>query len=130
MLHVAFANPKNKWFRSALLGIFFIVISSAVLAAEPPRSAGMLDDALNLFATGASKWEAPIRTTAEYLFFALGTISLVYTYGTMFLRKADIGEFFSETVRFMLFFGFFMWLLQNGLILQRYSSSCSPRPWG
>ena len=35
VLHVAFANLKNKWFRSALLGIFFIVISSAALAADP-----------------------------------------------------------------------------------------------
>ena len=35
VLHVAFADPKNKWFRSALLGIFFIVISSAALAADP-----------------------------------------------------------------------------------------------
>lgn len=30
------------------------------------------------------------------------------------LRKADIGDFFSEFIRFTLFFGFFYWLLQNG----------------
>ena len=101
-------------FLHLLLGLFFIVISSAAMAAEPIDSAGMLDDVLALFQTGASKWEAPIRTAAEFLFWTLGTISLVFTYGFMILRKADIGEFFSETVRFMLFFGFFLWLLQNG----------------
>lgn len=118
----------TRWLMLAVL----LLLPAIALAADPPRSAGVLDDSLNKFHQAASQWESVIRTTAEYLFFALGTISLVYTYGTMLLRKADIGEFFSETVRFMLFFGFFLWLLQNGLILQRYSSSCSPRPrpWG
>ena len=90
----------------------------------------MLDDTIGLFAQATAQWEKVIRDAAMFLFWTLGTISLVFTYGFMLVRKADIGEFFSETVRFMLFFGFFMWLLQNGLILQRYSSSCSPRPWG
>ena len=32
----------------------------------------------------------------------------------MALRKADIGEFFAEFVRFTIFTGFFWWLLSNG----------------
>ncbi|MFX9799532.1 type IV secretion system protein, partial [Acinetobacter baumannii] len=43
-----------------------------------------------------------------------GTISLVFTFGFMALRKADIGEFFAEFIRFILFFGFFLWLLRYG----------------
>jgi P-type conjugative transfer protein TrbL len=43
----------------------------------------------------------------------LGTISLVWTGGTLILKRADIGEFFAEFIRFILFFGFFLWLLQN-----------------
>ena len=31
----------------------------------------------------------------------------------MALRKADIGEFFAEFVRFTIFTGFFWWLLIN-----------------
>lgn len=41
-------------------------------------------------------------------------ISMVWTFGMMALRKADIGEFFAELVRFIIFTGFFWWLLVNG----------------
>ena len=74
----------------------------------------MLDDALGLFRQSAAQWKQTIEKAAMYIFWTLGTISLVITYGTMLVRKADIGEFFAETIRFMLFFGFFLWLLQNG----------------
>lgn len=76
--------------------LFLLFLPAIALAADPPRSAGVLDDSLNKFHQAASQWESVIRTAAEYLFFALGTISLVYTYGTMLLRKADIGEFFQK----------------------------------
>jgi type IV secretion system protein TrbL len=39
---------------------------------------------------------------------------MVWTFGMMALRKADIGEFFAEFVRFTIFTGFFWWLLTNG----------------
>jgi type IV secretion system protein VirB6/type IV secretion system protein TrbL len=39
---------------------------------------------------------------------------MVWTFGMMALRKADIGEFFAELVRFTIFTGFFWWLLTNG----------------
>ncbi|KFE11865.1 P-type conjugative transfer protein TrbL [Vibrio cholerae] len=51
---------------------------------------------------------------ASWLFWTLGTISLAYMGGTLILRKADIQEFFAEFVRFILFFGFYLWLLRNG----------------
>jgi len=51
---------------------------------------------------------------ATWLFWTLGTISFTWTMGMLALRKADIGDFFSEFIRFTLFFGFFYWLLQNG----------------
>src|SRR5690554_3759088 len=38
---------------------------------------------------------------------------MVWTFGMMALRKADIGEFFAEFVRFTIFTGFFWWLLTN-----------------
>jgi P-type conjugative transfer protein TrbL len=48
------------------------------------------------------------------LFWTLVVISMVWTFGMMALRKADIGEFFAEFVRFTIFTGFFWWLLTNG----------------
>lgn len=39
---------------------------------------------------------------------------MVWAFGTMALRKAEIGEFFAELVRLTIFTGFFWWLLING----------------
>lgn len=39
---------------------------------------------------------------------------MVWTFGMMALRKADLGEFFAELVKFTIFTGFFWWLLTNG----------------
>lgn len=50
----------------------------------------------------------------SWLFWTLVVISMVWTFGMMALRKADIGEFFAELVRFIIFTGFFWWLLVNG----------------
>lgn len=53
-------------------------------------------------------------SAASWLFWTLGTISFTWTMGMLALKKADIGDFFAEFIRFTLFFGFFYWLLQNG----------------
>jgi P-type conjugative transfer protein TrbL len=74
----------------------------------------MLDQVVMAFATRAAGWQTVVMNAAMWLFWILGTISLVWTGGMMILRKADIGEFFAEFVRFILFFGFFLWLLRNG----------------
>ncbi|MDB5890173.1 MAG: trbL [Polaromonas sp.] len=75
---------------------------------------GMLDQVVTAFATRAAAWETVVMNAAMWLFWTLGAISLVWTGGMMVLRKADIGQFFAELIRFMLFFGFFLWLLRNG----------------
>jgi len=75
---------------------------------------GMLDQVVTAFATRAAAWQTVVMNAAMWLFWTLGTISLVWTGGMMVLRKADIGQFFAELIRFMLFFGFFLWLLRNG----------------
>ena len=66
------------------------------------------------FVSRAAAWQGVIMAAATWLFWTLGTISFTWTMGMLALRKADIGDFFSEFIRFTLFFGFFYWLLQNG----------------
>jgi type IV secretion system protein VirB6/type IV secretion system protein TrbL len=39
---------------------------------------------------------------------------MVWTFGMMALRKADLTEFFAEFTRFTIFTGFYWWLLTNG----------------
>ncbi|MCY1355522.1 P-type conjugative transfer protein TrbL [compost metagenome] len=74
----------------------------------------MLDQVITEFSSRASSWQNVILDSATWLFWSLGTISLTWTFGMMALRKADLAEFFAEFCRFILFFGFFLWLLRNG----------------
>ncbi|QOZ85221.1 MULTISPECIES: P-type conjugative transfer protein TrbL [Chromobacterium] len=95
-----------------LVGAALVLYSTG--AAAQLTNQGMLDQVVNQFATKAASWQTVVMNAANWLFWTLGTISLVWTGGMMVLRKADIGEFFAEFVRFILFFGFFLWLLRNG----------------
>jgi type IV secretion system protein TrbL len=86
----------------------------STVAAAQLTNQGVLDKVVTAFSTHASSWQAVVMSAALRLFWTLGTISLVWTGGMMVLRKADIMEFFAEFFRFIMFFGFFLWLLTNG----------------
>jgi type IV secretion system protein TrbL len=75
---------------------------------------GVFDDVLGKYQAAAKTWAGTILGHASTLFWTLVTISMVWTFGMMALRKADLGEFFAEFVRFTIFTGFFWWLLTNG----------------
>ena len=77
-------------------------------------NAGVLDNVLNRYSAAASGWAGFITARATWLFWTLAVISMVWTFGFMALRKADIGEFYAEFIRFTIFTGFFWWLLTNG----------------
>jgi type IV secretion system protein TrbL len=81
---------------------------------DPATNQGVLDQVVSQFSTRAAGWQAVVMSAATWLFWTLGTISLVWTFGFMALRRADIAEFFAEFIRFILFFGFMLWLLRNG----------------
>ena len=98
--------------KAALIGVALALYSTA--ASAQLTNQGMLDQVVTEFATRATSWQAVVMNAAMFLFWTLGTISLVFTFGFMALRKADIGEFFAEFIRFILFFGFFLWLLRYG----------------
>lgn len=98
--------------KAALIGVALALYSTA--ASAQLTNQGMLDQVVTEFATRATSWQTVVMNAAMFLFWTLGTISLVFSFGFMALRKADIGEFFAEFIRFILFFGFFLWLLRNG----------------
>ncbi len=101
-----------------LLGLFFSLYSAGASAElafhDPATQTGVLDQVIQEFVSRAAAWQSVIMAAATWLFWTLGTISFTWTMGMLALRKADIGDFFSEFIRFTLFFGFFYWLLQNG----------------
>lgn len=98
--------------KAALTGAVLLFYSAG--AAAQLNNQGLFDQVVTEFATRATSWQSVVMNAAMWLFWTLFAISLVWTGGMMILRKADIGEFFAEFVRFCLFFGFFLWLLRNG----------------
>ena len=98
-------------FRLLTLSALAIVSATANAAIE---TNGVLDDVAVHFLTVSSSWAGVITNYASWLFWTLGLISLVWTGGTLLLKQADIGEFFAELTRFIITFGFFLWLLRNG----------------
>ncbi|WP_217628079.1 P-type conjugative transfer protein TrbL [Nitrosospira sp. Nsp13] len=77
-------------------------------------NSSVLDDFLMRYQAAATAWAAIITDRASWLFWLLAVISMVWTFGLMALRRADLGEFFAEFIRFTIFTGFFWWLLVNG----------------
>lgn len=83
-------------------------------AATGIRSAGLMDDILERFAATASGWGTRMVDFGSWLFFGLALISMLWTFGFMALKKADLQEFFAEIVQFLVTTGFFLWILRNG----------------
>lgn len=104
-------NQKTKYGYALLL--FFI--SFAAHATESRMdSADLFDSILKLFHNTAHTWSHTLINYASWLFWTLALISMVWTYGLMALQKADLQEFFRETIKFIVTLGFFYWLLING----------------
>jgi type IV secretion system protein TrbL len=98
--------------KSVLIGATLALFSS--VASAQLSNQGMLDTVATAFATHASFWQTAIMNAALFLFWTLGTISMVWTFGMMAFRQADLGEFFAEFIKFIATFGLFLWLLRNG----------------
>ena len=104
----------------ALLTLIVLVFFSANAYAElsyidPGTNQSVLDQVVSKFQGKVKSWQSVIQGAAERLFWTLVLISMVWTFGMMLLRRADIGEFFAEFTRFIIFTGFFFWLLTNAV---------------
>ncbi len=99
----------------ALLGLCTLVaLTVATPALAQTEGGGMFTDIQNRYAAAARGWSSAMTSAASFLFWGLAAISLVWTMGLMALRRADLGEFFSEFIRFVVFTGFYFFLLTNG----------------
>ncbi|MFN7504386.1 MAG: P-type conjugative transfer protein TrbL [Limnobacter sp.] len=110
-------SSNNVKLAIILLGaLLLIFISTSSFAGTPGQleTGGILNKVHNAFVAAISQWRRAVSSAAEYLFFTLALISFVWTFGQLALQKADISQYFSELIRFLLFFGFFFWLLENG----------------
>ena len=104
----------------ALLTLIVLVFFSTNAYAElsyidSGTNQSVLDQVVSKFQGKVKSWQSVIQGAAERLFWTLVLISMVWTFGMMLLRRADIGEFFAEFTRFIIFTGFFFWLLTNAV---------------
>ncbi len=97
-----------------LLAFVTILLLISTDASAALDNHGVLDSVLEEFKSSAASWMSIFFNAATWLFWTLVAISMIWTFGFMALRQADLGEFFAELMRFTIFTGFFWWLLKNG----------------
>jgi len=106
----AMMNKYRKF--TPLLLLVFLVVAPDVMADVPSND--IYEGVLDKYKAAVSGWSGVMIPYATWLFWTLTVISMVWTFGFMALRKAEIGEFFAEFAKFTIFTGFFFWLLKNG----------------
>ncbi len=109
----------NKYAWKGLLTLALIVMliepSFAADGGGELSSSGIMNDALKRFHEAATTWGPVLTQAATRLFWSLVVIGMVLQFGFMWLRRADIGEFFAEFTRFIIVTGLFWWLLSNAV---------------
>lgn len=110
---------KNKGFYCFSIGTILILFSASSFAdlpfIDPASGDGVMDQVINRFYSVVKSWQNVLQTAAINLFWTLALISMVWMGGMLLLRRADIGDFFVEFTRFIIFTGFFYWLLINAV---------------
>lgn len=97
--------------------ILLLIVGMVILTGNANaaiNNAGVLDNVLARYSAAAVGWSGTVTARASWLFWVLALISMVWTHGMLILKKADIGDFYGEFLRFTVFTGFFWWLLTNG----------------
>lgn len=102
------SSKRQFVFALLTVGLFFSISAHAAI-----DSAGVLDNVTARYQAQAATWSGAITAAATRLFWSLALISMVWTFGLMALRKADIGELFAELIRYVIFTVFFFFLLSN-----------------
>ena len=98
---------------SYIIAIIFCIIM-LIPCMSYAADAGVFNDIQTRFEKAVSGKSNAIQNAANWLFWTLATISLVWTGISLVFRKGDISDFFAEFIRYILFIGFFNWLLTNG----------------
>ncbi|WP_312181587.1 P-type conjugative transfer protein TrbL [Pantoea sp. CTOTU46764] len=99
---------------SKLTFLGIIVLFSFNAYAGQLDSGGLLDTLLDKFQQVASTWTTVIGDYANWLFWGLVLISMVWTFSMMALQGEGLTGVLAEMVRFFAVIGFFYYLLING----------------
>ena len=94
-----------------------LIFALLLLCARVSHAAGapaVVDTILGKYKSAGGAWQGAIKQAATSIFWILATISLSWTCISMAIKRAELGEFFAELCRFIMFTGLFFWLLTNG----------------
>lgn len=96
----------------ALVAILALWAGADAFAQTP--SAGVFDDVMTAYQSRVGAWESVVKYHATNLYWGLVLMSMVWTFGLLALKRADLGEFLTEFIKFVATVGFFFWILDNG----------------
>ncbi|QBL15890.1 P-type conjugative transfer protein TrbL [Pseudomonas aeruginosa] len=108
-------NVRIKPSAAVLIPALAVLLLFTVDAHAAVSNTDMLNGIVEKMQTATQGMADKLVDFATTLFWSLAVINMVWTFGMMVMRKADIGEFFAELVRFTIFTGFFWWLLSNAV---------------
>lgn len=100
------------------IGIFFCIDSYAniSLAADPANNfhVNILNEVSDSFKNQAAAWATKLEKYALTLFWMLASLSLTWTAIELTLKHAEFGEIIGELSKYIIFTGFFSFLLTQG----------------
>jgi type IV secretion system protein TrbL len=115
----ALAQPKikngdlmNRNKSVLVTGALLLLFSTGTWAAEL-TSTGVLDKVIARFSEKAPTWESEVHSAALYLFLALATMNMVWTFKEQ-IWKLDFSGIMAEAIRFGVVTCFFLFLLDHG----------------
>ncbi|OZI49405.1 P-type conjugative transfer protein TrbL [Bordetella genomosp. 4] len=100
---------------AALIPLLAALLLFSVDAHAAVDNHDILDGIVKEMHTVTQRMAGKLVDFATSLFWSLAVINMVWTFGMMVMRKADIGELFAELTRFIITLGFFWWLLSNAV---------------
>ncbi len=97
-----------------LLFLALLILLISVGSAHAAGVTGVVDSLLAKYKNAGQGWVGTLKSAGTSIFWILATISLSWTCISMAIKRAEMGEFFVELCRFIMFTGLFFWLLTNG----------------
>jgi type IV secretion system protein TrbL len=98
----------------ALILLLAVFVLAPDAHAQTANVQGVVDALLAKYKSAGQAWTGTIQSAATKFFWLLAAISLGWTCISMAIKQSDLVEIVAELCRFIMFTGFFFWLLLNG----------------
>jgi type IV secretion system protein TrbL len=94
--------------------LLLVLVLAGVAHAQAVDVHSVVDTLLAKYKSAGQSWTGTIENAATKFFWLLATISLGWTCISMAIKQSDLVEIVAELCRFIMFTGFFFWLLLHG----------------